>query len=189
MEMEKEQAMLSAEKKRTKKILMVLVPATIIVIILAIVAAIYANMAGGKKSASSQDFIIAATTAVNGTYDEEKAANIAISVVEQIENKDIFKDILVCKIDENNSAYYYIFENKRDAQNFFAGNARKLKKETKNALPENIKQEKFENYSYYTVSADGKYATIIRVNKTVFFANVDEAHTDKIKKIVKMLDY
>ena len=185
----KEQAMLAAEKKRTKKILAVLVPATIIMIILAIALGIYANKAGNKKAASAEDFKIAATTAVNGSFDEEKDGYAAISVMDQLENNDMFKDVLVCPIDEENSVYYYVFKKKGDAKSLFAGNARKIKELTKNVLPENIKQENLENYSFYTAQADGKYATIVRVGKTVLLANVEEKHADKVKDIVKILGY
>lgn len=178
-----------SERKRTNKILKFLIPATVIMVVLAVAAGIYANKAGNKKPASAEEFQIAATNVINDTFDEKKDGYAAISVVDQLENKDMFKDVLVCPVDENNSIYYYVFKNKGNAKSFFAGNARKMKEATKNALPENIKQENLENYSYYTASADGKYATIIRVGKTVFYAHVDDKHADKIKKIVEMLDY
>ena len=165
--------------------LKVLIPATVIMIILAIVAGIFANKAGNKKPASSEDFQVAATTAVNGSYNEN--ANIAVSVLSQLENKKMFKDVIVCPIDENNSVYFYAFKNKGDAKSFFAGNARKLKEATVNTIDD--KQENLENYSYYKASADDRYVAIVRVNKTVLYADVKKEHKDKIETIIESLNY
>ena len=186
--MNNEQAMLYAEKERTKKMLKFLIPVTIVMIILAIVVGIYANTAGNKKPASAETFNIAATTVIKGSFDEE-AGYATVSVLDQLDNKKMFSDVIVCPIDENNSIYYYVFNNKGNAKSFFSGNARKMKTAMKDALPDDIEQENLENYSFYTASANGRYATIIRVNKTVFYADVEEEHADKVKKIVNMLDY
>ena len=147
------------------------------------------NKAGNKSPASAEDFNIAATTAVRGNFDDESEGYATVSVLDSLDNKKMFKDVIVCPIDESNSVYYYMFKNKGDAKSFFAGNARKLKEVTKDAVDDKISQENLENYSYYIASAGGRYVSIIRVNKTVFYANVEEIHTDKVQEIVKMLNY
>ena len=179
---------MNGTERNNKRALLILIPATVIMIVLAVVVGIYANKAGGKSPASLEEFKVAATSAVNGNYDAETEEGFVFDLKEQV-GDDRFKEICMCRIDEGSNIFYYEFKNKGDAKSFFAGNARKLKKETVDAPAESITQEDLESYSYYSAQTEDRYVNIIRVNKTVLYVDVEPANKEKAEKVIKMLNY
>ena len=45
------------------------------------------------------------------------------------------------------------------------------------------------NYSKYTLSSDGKYMIVSRINNTVVYLDVDSSYKDEIKTILNELGY
>ena len=45
------------------------------------------------------------------------------------------------------------------------------------------------NYSEYTLTMDGKYKYISRINNTMVYLNVEEEYKDEVKEIIKELGY
>ena len=175
--MNKEQVIISAEKKRNKKILKFLVPATIVMIILAAIMGIYVTSRGNKEPATADDFINAAYNCKYELYNVEE------------EVPDSVASAIIAKKSDNNSVTFLEFKKDADAKSYAAGTARKYKSVAKKENISNIKQVNYENYEYYTASAKGKYMRVVRVKNTVVFASGSEECGNDVEKIIASLGY
>lgn len=178
--MDREQAIMDAEKRRTKAILKFLIPVTAVVVILTVIVGFIANKAGNKNAITANEFIEIAYHQKLEVSDVKDELN---------KDKDMFKSALIALLDEDDSVYFFKFKEKQDAKAYFASGARAFKSEVKEAGVDNSQQKEYENYCYYTATANGKYMHIIRVKNTVFYANVNEEQTENVKKLIKSIGY
>ncbi len=178
--MDREQAMMDAEKKRTNAMLKVLIPITAVVIVLTVIVGFFANKAGNKSTVTANEFIEIA-------YHQKLEVN---DVKDELnKDKEMFKTALIAMIDEDNSVYFLKFGEKQNAKSYFANAARGFKSEVKESGTDNSQQKEFENYCYYTATANGKYMYVTRVKNTVLYANVDEDKAEEVKKLIKSIGY
>lgn len=175
--MNKEQAIISAEKKRTRKMLKFLVPATVIMIIAAICMGIYVNSRGNKEPATADEFINAARNCEYMLY----------NVKEEV--PDSVASAIVAKKSDDNSVTFLEFKKDADAKSYAAGTARKYKGVAEEEGISNTKQVNYENYEYYTASSKGKYMHVVRVHNTVVFASGSEECGKDVEKIIASLGY
>ncbi len=163
-------------KKRTIVILTII--AVIIIAVVAIVGIVVVKLNKEKNPLTTKEFIskmidkgytvIDAKDQLVG-YDKLKAATIALSK----SNKYQFE--------------FYELEDEDSAKEFYNYNKKRFESVKENNSKETSKE--FKNYSKYTLTTDGKYKVISRIDNTVMYLDVDENYKDTVTSVLKEFDY
>ena len=149
-----------------------------VVIVVAIVGVIFVNLNKEKNSITASSFYntmsqkgytVQDASRQFSKYNYVKQAYIAISqdYSYQIEFYELLDDSYATSFYNNNKS---IFEASK-------GNA---SAETRVA---------FKNYSKYTLSSNGKYMVVSRINNTVIYVDVDNSYKDTVEALLDELGY
>lgn len=165
-------------KSKTEKIALII---AIVIILLVIIGGViggyfffkYVKLA--KEAITSKEFI---------QIMEDNDFEIA-DVTEQFEDADIEVKKGYVALGDDYQIEFYTFDDEDEAKMFFKVN--KAKFETDSASSEVSLNGK--NYSVYSVTSNGKYKFVERIDKTVIYLNVDKEHKDDVKDLVKELGY
>ena len=153
--------------------------AFVIVLILIVTGIIvFVRLNKEKKSITTSDFysimsqkeynVVDATNQFAG-YDYVKQASIAV-------NKNNTYQIEFYELEDDDSAIYFYNYNKSIVEESKGSSSAETKVELK-------------NHAKYTLSTNGKYKVVSRINNTVIYLNVDEAFKDTVKNLLKELGY
>lgn len=159
-----------------KKLLIIAIIA--IVIIVAIVGVIFINLNKEKNSITSSSFYatmsqkghsVQDSTSQFSEYNYVKQAYIAVSedYSYKIEFYELLDDSYATSFYNNNK---FIFESSKG-----------------NASAETSVGGK--NYSKYTLSSNGKYMVVSKINNTVIYVKVDDSYRNTVKDILDELGY
>lgn len=89
--------------------------------------------------------------------------------------------------DDEYQIEFYQMSDDTNAQNFFNTNKTIFEQNKSSSSSQTSKSVK--NYSKYTLTSNGKYYVVSRINNTVIYASVDEEHKDDVKDILDELNY
>ena len=82
---------------------------------------------------------------------------------------------------------FYELSNLDNATNFYNTNKTKFELQKGNASGSYTASMK--NYSIYSITTNGKYKYVSRVDNTVIYIDVDEKYQDDVKSVIKELGY
>lgn len=105
----------------------------------------------------------------------------------EYEDDNSFKEAYVAKSKDNWEVNYYILNNVTEAETMYS--------ETKGKFEDTIGSSNINtnvtmgNYSTYTLTTNGHYMVVSRVDNTLLIIDVKESYKDDIKAFVKVLGY
>ena len=159
-----------------KKSVMIII--AILLLIIVIVAAVFFNLNKEKKSITASDF-----------YNIMKDKGYIVSNAnEQFSEYNYIKQVyLAADKDYKYQIEFYEISDNTNAVNFYENN--KLIFESSKGDSSSYTDVSFKNYSKYTLSTDGKYKVLSRVNNTVIYLDVKNEYKNDVNKIIKELGY
>ncbi len=162
-------------KKATKIILIV----TAILVIAAIITAIvFLNLNKSKEAIESVMF---------KTKMEEKGLTIMDASSQFLSVPEIGQVYLALEKNNNYKIEFYEFSNVDYAISFYNTNKNTFELTKGNASAETSVD--LNNYAKYTLSSNGKYMVVSRIEDTVIYSSVDDQYRDVIKEILKEIGY
>lgn len=118
----------------------------------------------------------------------EEKGYILTDANSQFEEYDYVEQVYVAvSSDYNFQIEFYELTNNSYATNFFNNNKAIFESSKGSAATETNLNAK--NYSKYTLSSNGKYKVVSRINNTVIYADVDDTYKDTVKSILDELGY
>lgn len=118
----------------------------------------------------------------------EEKGYILTDANRQFEEYDYLEQVYVAvSSDYNFQIEFYELTNNSYAKNFFNNNKAIFESSKGSAATETNLNAK--NYSKYTLSSNGKYKVVSRINNTVIYADVDDTYKDTVKSILDELGY
>jgi len=149
-----------------------------VVLIVAIVGVIFINLNKEKTSMTSSSFYT--TMSQKGyTLNDASAQFSEYNYVKQVyiaANEDYTYQIEFYELVDDSYAISFYNNNKSIFESSKGNNSA----ETSVAL---------KNYSKYTLSANGKYKVVSRIDNTVIYVDVDDSYRDTVKKLLDELGY
>lgn len=127
-------------------------------------------------------------TADNFKQEMAKKNYNVVDVTKQFESAKYVKKAYVAL--EGNKKYqieFYQIDNKENTLSFYNTNRNIFKQKKSNKSSET--NVDLENHSKYTLSSDGKYMVVSRIDNTVVYLNVDSKHKKEVKNILDELGY
>ncbi|MCI9366125.1 MAG: hypothetical protein HFJ54_06250 [Clostridia bacterium] len=110
-------------------------------------------------------------------------------VIEQYQSYGYFKQAYIAADkDYSYQIEFYILEDDEYATAFYNTN-KTIFENSKSSSGTAETNVNLKNNSKYTLSANGKYKVVSRIDNTVIFVNVDDNQRDTIKNILKELGY
>lgn len=163
-------------KKSTKIILGIIIAVFVVATI--IITCVFASLNKEKTSMTAEAF---------KTKMEEKGYHI-IDAIEQFAAYDyVKKAYLATSEDYSYKIEFYELEDDNYATLFYNNNKAILEASKGSASAENSIAIK--NYAKYSLSSNGKYMVVSRINNTVLYVSVEETYKDAVKGIIEEIDY
>lgn len=155
---------------------------TVVIVIIAIiligVGVLLINLNKEKESITASEFYEYATKKGYSVYDVNK----------QFSEYDYIKQVYVAAgKDLKYQIEFYEIQDDEYATKFYNYNKSIFESSKGNSSAETNVGMK--NYSKYTLSTNGKYMVVSRINNTVIYVEVDDNYKDTIKSILKELGY
>jgi len=116
---------------------------------------------------------------------ERKEYTVA-DATSQFEEYEFVKKVYIAT-DGKYKFEFYEFSSDEDAINFYNNNKSIFENQKGNSSGETYINGK--NYSKYTLTTDGKYKCVSRINNTAMFINIENEYKDDLKEVLKDLDY
>lgn len=163
-------------KKSTKIILGSII--AIIVIAVIVITIVFISLNKEKTSITAEEF---------KTKMEEKGYHV-IDATEQFASYDYVKKVyLATNEDYSYKLEFYELADDNYATLFYNNNKAILEASKGSVSAENSVAVK--NYAQYSLSSNGKYMIVSRINNTVLYASVEDTYKDSIKGMVEEIDY
>ena len=163
-------------KKRTIVILTII--AVIIIAVVAIVGIVVVKLNKEKNPLTTKEFI---SKMIDKGY-------TVIDAKDQLVGYDKLKEATIALSKDNKYQFeFYELEDKDSAIKFYEYNKKLFESVKGNSSKESSAE--FKNYSKYTLSTDGKYKVISRIDNTVMYLDVDDNYTETVKSVLKELGY
>lgn len=139
---------------------------------------IFALTGCGKKTAITTNEFMTKTNNSNYTN---------VDVLSQYAVYDYIKEATVAKNEKGFQIEFYVLDNEANAISMF--NTNKEDFQTYKGNKSSQASSSAKNYSKYSLTSNGYYMYICRVDNTLFYAKVNDNYKDEIKKIAKELGY
>lgn len=156
-----------------------------VVIVLIVVAIIIAILGIGFINLNKEKTSITASSFKNSM---EQKGYIVSDANSQFSEYDYVKQVYVAvNSDYSYKIEFYELADDNYATNFYNNNKsifESSKGNTSTGTSTSLK-----NYSKYTLSSNGKYMVVSRINNTVIYLNVDDSYKDMVKDLLKELGY
>lgn len=133
---------------------------------------------GTKTPITSDDF-------KSKMEDKEFVVQDATSQMSQYEY--IKKVSIALKSDSSYQIEFYELDSEDNAKKFYKSNKKIFEDSIKGTVLE--KNVNLKNNDKYTLTTDGKYKVLSRIDKTVIYLNVDDSNKKEINEILKYLGY
>ena len=102
-------------------------------------------------------------------------------VTEQFEGADIEVEEAYVAVGDDYQIEFYTFEDEKTAEMFFKVNKAKFDEDSASSrFSLNGK-----NFNSFSITTDGEYRFVERVDETVIYLDVDEEYKDEVKELVK----
>ncbi len=148
------------------------------VIIIAILGVIFVNLNKEKTSITASSF----------KNSMEQKGYIVSDANSQISEYDYIKQVYVAvDSDYSYKIEFYELSDENYAMNFYNTNKSIFESSKGNASAETSAGLK--NYSKYTLSSNGKYMVVSRIDNTVVYLNVDDSYKDTVNNLLNELGY
>lgn len=155
-----------------------LITVTALIIVVAIAGVIFVNLNKEKPSITASSFY---TTMSQKGYSVEDATN-------QVEGDNVVKQIYVAvSEDYSYQIEFWEFLDDSYATSFYNENKAIFESSKGNVSAET--SVGFKNYSKYTLSSNGKYMVVSRIDNTAIYVDVDDNCKDTVKAILNELGY
>lgn len=106
-------------------------------------------------------------------------------VTDQFEDADIEVEEAYVAVGDDYQIEFYTFEDEENAEMFFKVNKAKFDEDSASSkVSLNGK-----NFTSFSITADGEYRFVERVDETVIYLDVDEEYKDEVKEIIEKLGY
>lgn len=158
-----------------KPVIIVLI---VVAIIIAILGVVFVNLNKEKTSITASSF---------KNFMEQKGY-IVSDANSQFSEYDYVKQVYVAT--NGNYSYkieFYELSDENYAMSFYNNNKSIFESSKGSASAETSASLK--NYSKYTLSSNGKYMVVSRIDNTVVYLNVDDSYKDTVKDLLKELGY
>lgn len=149
-----------------------------VVVVIAIVGVIFVNLNKEKKSITASSFY---------TTMSQKGYNVQDANRQFAEYNYIKQAYIAINKDNSYQIEFYELLDDSYATSFYNNNKFIFESSKGNASAET--NVGFNNYSKYTLSSNGKYMVVSRINNTVIYVNVDDNYKDTVKDILDELGY
>ena len=156
----------------------IIIPLIAVAIIVTIVGIIFINLNKEKTSITASDFY---TTMSQKEYNVQDSSN-------QFSEYNYVKQAYIA-VSKNNSYQIEFYELEDDSYaTQFYNNIKSIFESSKgtNSVESNVE---LKNYSKYTLSSNGKYMIVSRIDNTVIYVNVDNNYKDAVNSLLKDLGY
>ena len=161
-----------------KTIIIALIVVAIIITIAVIGGVLDLNLTKEKTSITASDFY--------STMDQK--GYILKDAKSQFADYDYVKQVYIAvDSDYTHKLEFYELEDDSYAVNFYKNNKAIFEESKGNISAENSIEGK--NYAKYTLSSNGQYMVVSRINNTVVFVKVEDTYKDAVKKILEELGY
>jgi len=90
-------------------------------------------------------------------------------------------------IDDDYQIEFYELSNEENAIDMYATN--KIRFETSKGNSSAVTNFDFKNYSKYTLTTNGKYKVLSRIDNTLIYIDVDKDYKDIVKDLLKEIGY
>lgn len=161
-----------------KKPVIITIVVCIVIIMLTFCVAIFLGLNQKKEAISAYDF----------QSIMKSKGYIVQDVKEQVEDYDYVKQVyLAINDDYSYQIEFYEFSDDSDSKDFFDYNKSIFETSKGNSSAETSKALK--NYSKYTLSTDGEYKVLSRIDNTAVYIDVDKEYKDEINSVLKELGY
>ena len=102
-------------------------------------------------------------------------------VTDQFEDADIEVEEAYVAVGDDYQIEFYTFEDEENAEMFFKVNKAKFDEDSASSrVSLNGK-----NFTSFSITTDGEYRFVERVDETVIYLDVDEEYKDEVKELVK----
>ena len=156
----------------------VIIIVVIAVTLIAVIGVVFINLNKEKISITASDF-------KNSMEQKGYAITDANS---QFSQYDYVKQVYIASSNDYSfQIEFYELSDENYAMNFYNNNKSKFETSKGNASAETSASLK--NYSKYTLSSNGKYMVVSRIDNTVIYVNVNDNYKDTVKDILKELGY
>ncbi len=160
---------------KKKPVVIVLI---VIALIIAILGVVFVNLNKEKTSITASSF----------KNSMEQKGYIVSDANSQFSEYDYVKQVYVAtNSDYSYQIEFYELSDENSAMNFYNNNKSIFESSKGNASTET--NASLKNYSKYTLSANGKYMVVSRIDNTVVYVNVDDSYRNTVKDLLKELGY
>ena len=149
-----------------------------VVIVVAIVGVIFINLNKEKTSITASDFYT--TMSQKGYVVQDSSSQFS-------EYNYVKKSYIAASKDYSYQIEFYELVDDSYATSFYNNNKSIFESSKGNASAETSVGLK--NYSKYTLSSNGKYMVVSRINNTVIYVDVDDSYKDTVKSLLNELGY
>ncbi len=162
-----------------KSIIIVLIIIAIIIAIFGIIlVSVFVNLTKEKTPMTASSF----------KNSMEQKGYIVSDANSQISEYDYIKQVYVAvDSDYSYKIEFYELSDENYAMNFYNTNKSIFESSKGNASAETSAGLK--NYSKYTLSSNGKYMVVSRIDNTVVYLNVDDSYKDTVNNLLNELGY
>ena len=162
-----------------KPVIIITIIVAVVLVVDIIMGAVFVKVLGKKKTAiSASDF--------KSTM-EDKDFYIT-DAKSQFSGADYIEHVYVAvSEDYGYQVEFYEMTDEDDAVSFFNDNKEIFEDSKGSGSSETSTSLK--NYSKYTLSTNGKYKVVSRIDNTVIFLNVDDEYKDEVKDLLNELGY
>lgn len=156
----------------------VIIVTVIVLIFLAIFGIVFFNLNKEKISITASDF----------KNSMEQKGYIITDANSQFSQYDYVKQVYVASsADYSFQIEFYELSDENYAIDFYNNNTSRFERYTGNASSKT--SVSWKNYSKYTLSSNGKYMVVSRINNTAIYIDVDDKYKDTVKDILNELGY
>ena len=119
----------------------------------------------------------------------EEAELIITDAKDQFQDKDYVKDASIASSVAGWQIEFYTFDSADSAKEMYSKNKSDFEAAKDNSKKSSYVEKNKDNYAEYTVTADGYYMHICRIDETVIYLKVQDKYQDEVKGILKNLGY
>lgn len=156
----------------------VIIVTVIVLIFLALIGIVFINLNKEKVSITASDF----------KNSMEQKGYIITDANSQFSQYDYVKQVYVASSgDYSFQIEFYELSDENYAIDFYNNNTSRFEESKGNASSKT--SVSWKNYSKYTLSSNGKYMVVSRINNTAIYIDVDDKYKDTVKDILNELGY
>jgi len=154
--------------------------ATFFVIGVIVMVILISSIAKPKESISAEEF---------KNFMEEKDYVVS-DATEQFANYDFVKKVYIAQdLDDDYQIEFYELEDESDAEDFYVTNSTNFDKYKENANVKVSSNVSGPNYHIYKLGTADSYKSVIIIDETGVFVDIDDDDAEEVKEVLKELKY